>query len=192
MIGEHRGPARRPRKQLDRFGWAASKGGLIGAATETAKKVAETLVTEALDTGPGKWGSGGAKEFNQEYGAQFKNSVYGKTAAKIGLSRLLNDAISKPLKDRLNKKLGTAVIIKEFGSIEEFYRQVGPSAPSIIAGPVSIALTVIRPPIAQQPLDLAALLAGKTAGASGAYQYSTDVSGLAQGTNGLGLEIQAR
>jgi hypothetical protein len=63
---------------------------------------------------------------------------------------------------------------------------------TFIAGPVSIALTVIRPPIAQQPLDLAALLAGKTAGASGAYQYSTDVSGLAQGTNGLGLEIQAR
>jgi hypothetical protein len=60
------------------------------------------------------------------------------------------------------------------------------------AGPVSITLTVDRPPLAQQPLELAALLGGKTASAGSPYQYSTDVSDLAQGTDPLGLEIQAR
>lgn len=82
---------------------AAGKGGLVGAAAETLKKVAEALVTEYSDRGPGKYGSPGATEFDHEYDLKLKDAFGADKLLKIGRTRIVKEAVTKPLKDKLNQ-----------------------------------------------------------------------------------------
>lgn len=103
---------------------AARKGGLIGASTETLKKVVETLGKEyGTEKGSGKYGSKGATEFNSEYNAKLSDAFLAKTALKIGAERIVKDSVLKYGKDTLNRKVGTLVFEKVYGSIPELYQQ---------------------------------------------------------------------
>jgi hypothetical protein len=103
---------------------AAKNGGLIGATTETLKKVVETLVKEyAVDSGPGKYGSKGAEEFNQDLGTKLTNTYLGKIAAKTGVERVLKETVSNTGKDALNKYVGTLVFEKVYGTVPSLYEQ---------------------------------------------------------------------
>ncbi|HXW78949.1 MAG TPA: hypothetical protein VEJ84_05595, partial [Acidimicrobiales bacterium] len=103
---------------------AAKNGGLIGATTETLKKVAETLIKEyAVEGGPGQYASKGAVEFNQDFGAKLTNAYLGKLALKTGVERLIKETVSKKGKDALNKQIGTLVFQKVYGSVPSLYQQ---------------------------------------------------------------------
>ena len=103
---------------------AAKNGGLIGASAETLKKVVETLVKEyAVESGPGKYGSKGAQEFNADFNAKLTNAYFGKLALKTGVERLVKETVTKKGKDALNESIGTLVFQKVYGNVPALYEQ---------------------------------------------------------------------
>ena len=103
---------------------AGRKGGLIGASAETLKKVVETLVKEyAVDRGPGLYGSKGAQEFNSDFDAKLTNVYLSGVAIKAGEERAVKQIVSKNVKDALNKKIGTLVFEKVYGTVPALYEQ---------------------------------------------------------------------
>lgn len=74
-------------------------------------------------TGPGKFGSKGAEEFNVDFNAKLTNAYIGKIAYKTGVERLVKQTVSKTVKDALNKSIGTLVFQKLYGTIPALYEQ---------------------------------------------------------------------
>jgi hypothetical protein len=104
---------------------AAKNGGLIGASAETLKKVVETLSKEYLvDRGQGRWGSKGAVEFDSDLAKNISNAVFAKAGGKMLAERAVKELGTKTAKDALNRKLGTLVFAKVYGSVPPLYQQV--------------------------------------------------------------------
>jgi hypothetical protein len=103
---------------------AMRNGGLIGASTETLKKVVETLTKEYLvDYGPGKYSSPGAVEFDRDLQARLSDAYVGKVALKTGVERVVKETVTKTGKDELNKRIGTLVFEKVYGKVPALYEQ---------------------------------------------------------------------
>ena len=102
---------------------AASKGGLVGALAETAKKVGEALVIFVADKD-----KTGAKEFESLFNGNVKEAFSADKASRTGGERLAKEAISKPLKDKLSQAYLAKLLTKIYGDIG--LPQTGQAAPA--------------------------------------------------------------
>ena len=81
-----------------------------------------------MDRGPGLYGSKGAQEFNSDFDAKLTNAYLSGVAIKAGEERAVKQVVSKNAKDALNKKIGTLVFEKVYGTVPSLYEQAAGEA----------------------------------------------------------------
>ena len=91
---------------------AATKTGILGAASETLKKAGEKIVEYVADND-----KTGSKELNDRYNFHLKEAFDSGTVLKTAEQRLAKDTISKPLKDKLNQSLVSKLFMKLYPDV---------------------------------------------------------------------------
>lgn len=127
---------------------AGFKGGLVGAVTETGKKVVETLVSTYVIPSPSGIEAGSIEaEFNDRYDAKLKESISKPNLTKVGVERVLKETLSKAGKDALNQRLGPLIFVKVYGTVPAIYGEAGGRIATQTQG---VVLRLVREQLARQ------------------------------------------